>query len=76
MVSFVFSSFLWLNNQLKEGFKQHIRAMLNSTQDLGLSQQQNINLEKPTDKYIASQTTKHDLNVMLMEEICQDIIYN
>jgi hypothetical protein len=50
--------------------------MLNSTQDLGLSQQQNINLEKPTDKYIASQTTKHDLNVMLMEEICQDIIYN
>ena len=29
-------------------------------------------LGKPTD---ASQTTKHDLNVMLMEEICQDI-YN
>ena len=30
MVSFVFSSFLWLNNQLKEGDKQHIRALLNS----------------------------------------------
>ena len=30
MVSFVFTSFLWLNNQLKEGDKQHIRAVLNS----------------------------------------------
>jgi hypothetical protein len=30
MVSFVFTSLLWLNNQLKEGDKQHIRALLNS----------------------------------------------